>query len=517
MDEDPIVDSDLVDSLKQKNEDSGVEISRLNEKINSLEARILHISESKDKDSSQSEALLAEFEIERNAAKSRIDQSGEEVYRLSTHVESLEARILDISESNTKDSSQSEALLAEFEIERNAAKSRIDQSGEEISRLSKHVESLEARILDISESNTKDSSQSEALLAEFEIERDAAKSRIDKLNSQVEEAVAVSDQNESRLHAISVEKSGLEKHVVRLEKDVSDLSASNIQLEDEITSLAGQVKSNASNSDVEERLNAAILGKAQVEASVSTLETRIADLLSECESMTVENSHFKTVIDDADGNIVDLQFVLEEKKNNIAYLDLWKTNAELEISELKSRIVDTPVDSAQDFDAVVVLVESFVDELVGRLNSLISSDDFDSNDEAIVLSIGERSISLTSLQNVIVKLYSSLVESRELKIELERQIESSQSEIERIKLGIVLIFSDLDFNSTGNESISRVLELEGMIQREREEKAGLEENNQAMLDRLREMKATVGPRLQAEIVCFLLLLTYYLGTRSRID
>jgi hypothetical protein len=54
-----------------------------------------------------------------------------------------------------------------------------------------------------------------------------------------------------------------------------------------------------------------------------------------------------------------------------------------------------------------------------------------------------------------------------------------------------------------------------MIQKEIEEKTSLEGQNQAMLERLREMKATVGPRLQAEIVSC--ISNTWLGTRSRIE
>jgi chromosome segregation ATPase len=296
-------------------------------------------------------------------------------------------------------------------------KQQNEESSVEISRLKKQVASLEARISHISDSNT---TKSEALLAEFEIERSAANSRIDQLNSKVKEAAGLCEQAESRFDVVYGEKSEIEKHVEGLERDIS---ASKLKLEEIIAS-------KSSDSVVDERINAVVNERDRL---VLTLGTRIAELEAECTSREVETNHFKSMIDDAEGKVVDLEFELEEKTTNIAYLEGWKVDAEKQIN--------APVDSGREIEGTVSVVESFVELLVWKLNSLVELE-FDSNYEHFDMSVGEKNVSLVSVHNAIAKIYSILVESRELKVEMAQKIESFHTEIERIKLSMpfLLIF-----------------------------------------------------------------------------
>jgi hypothetical protein len=104
----------------------------------------------------------------------------------------------------------------------------------------------------------------------------------------------------------------------------------------------------------------------------------------------------------------------------------------------------------------VSVVESFVELLVWKLNSLAELE-FDSNYELFDMSVGERNVSLVSVHNSIAKIYSTLVESRDLKMEMERKIEGYQDENERIKLGMPFLLNS-DNKSTGVEGTVSVVE-----------------------------------------------------------
>ncbi|KAJ3383399.1 hypothetical protein HDU92_004226 [Lobulomyces angularis] len=226
---------------------------------------------------------------------------------------------------------------------------------------------------------------------------------------------------------------------------------------------------------------------------------------SKMESLLKENADYHKKVEELEEVVKNLNCKMLDYSKVLGELHLSeKANASLktELSEAHFNIgkladqKNSLIKSDEDIELIFVqLTETITSKLYDCINVLIDDSKRDLPENfSFSISLFDKTFMLDGIEDILKCCEEKFKEFRSREVEVEGVLFESRAAVEKMRNDYESLISELN-----NRKLEEEKQWLQLVDIEKEEKDVLRSQNEAMLEKLKELKNTVGPRLQAEM------------------
>ncbi|KAJ3221162.1 hypothetical protein HK099_003714 [Clydaea vesicula] len=226
---------------------------------------------------------------------------------------------------------------------------------------------------------------------------------------------------------------------------------------------------------------------------------------SKMESLLKENADYHKKVEELEEVVKNLNCKMLDYSKVLGELHLSeKANASLktELSEAHFNIgkladqKNSLIKSDEDIELIFVqLTETITSKLYDCINVLIDDSKRDLPENfSFSISLFDKTFMLDGIEDILKCCEEKFKEFRSREVEVDGVLFESRAAVEKMRNDYESLISELN-----NRKLEEEKQWLQLVDIEKEEKDVLRSQNEAMLEKLKELKNTVGPRLQAEM------------------